>query len=121
MELKPEQIRNVADYCMTNNLDNELEISTLLDSHFHKHKDPKARTALFLLSSDLFFLANLRKNKLFFKHLAPKVRPFIEALVPYPSLHPERPSKTCSLADWSSGLSKNGPTTSCLPTPSWTK
>lgn len=24
IELKPEQIRNVAEYCMTNNVDNEL-------------------------------------------------------------------------------------------------
>ena len=82
MELKGEQIRNVADFCMTNNVDNELEISTLIDKHFYRQKDPKVKTALFLLSSDLFLLANLRKNKQFFKHLAPKVRPFIENLLP---------------------------------------
>jgi hypothetical protein len=84
MELKPEQIRNVADYCMTNNLDNELEISNLIEKHFFRHKDPRAKTALFLLSSDLFILASLKKNKAFFKHLAPKVRPFLEHLLQYP-------------------------------------
>lgn len=68
---------------MTNNVDNEQDISTLLDNHFRKHKDPKSKTAIFLLSSELFFLANLKKNKQFFKYLAPKVRPFIEALSQY--------------------------------------
>jgi len=59
-----------------------MEISNLIDKHFFRHKDARAKTALFLLSSDLFILANLRKNKQFFKYLAPKIRPFIEHLLP---------------------------------------
>ena len=68
---------------MTNNVDNEMEISNMIEKQFFKHKDPKAKIALFLLSSDLFALANLRKNKQFFKYLAPKVRPFLENVLPY--------------------------------------
>ena len=64
-----------------------MEISNLIEKHFFKHKDPKAKTALFLLSSDLFLLANLKKNKQFFKNLTPKVRPFIDSLLPYPFLN----------------------------------
>ena len=60
-----------------------MEISSLIEKHFFKHKDPKAKTALFLLSSDLFLLANIKKNKQFFKNLTPKVRPFIDSLLPY--------------------------------------
>jgi len=59
-----------------------MEISNLIDKHFFRHKDARAKPALFLLSSDLFILANLRKNKQFFKYLAPKIRPFIEHLLP---------------------------------------
>ena len=83
MELKGEQIHNVAQFCMTNNVDNQVEITNLIEKHFFKHKDVKAKTALFLLCSDLFALANLKKNKQFFKFLAPKVRPFLDALQQY--------------------------------------
>ena len=83
LELKSDLIRNVADYCFTNNINNEEEISNLIEKHFNGHKDPRNKTALFMLSSELFFLANLKKNKLFFKFLAPKIRPFIEMLLPY--------------------------------------
>lgn len=72
----------MADYCFTNNINNEEEITNLIDKHFHSSTDSKLQTALFMLSSELLFLANLKKNKLFFKFLSPKIRPFIEILVP---------------------------------------
>ena len=94
MELKAEQVHNVADYCMTNNLNNEQEITALIDKHFNANSDPRSKAALFMLASELFFLANLKKNKLFFKCLAPKVRPFIDSLLPYPTPYPASPSRT---------------------------
>jgi hypothetical protein len=51
MDLKPDQIQNVAEYCITNNANSELEITKLIDKNFHKHKDPRPKTAIFLLSS----------------------------------------------------------------------
>jgi hypothetical protein len=41
----------VADYCFTNNINNEEEISNLIEKHFNAHTDPKNKTALFMLSS----------------------------------------------------------------------
>ncbi len=81
LELKQDQIRSVAEYCITNNANSELEITKLIEKHFLRHKDARPKTALFLLTSEIFFEANLRKNKLFFKHLSPKIKPFIESLL----------------------------------------
>jgi hypothetical protein len=55
----------------------------MIEKHFLRHKDARPKTALFLLTSEIFFEANLRKNKLFFKHLSPKIKPFIESLLQY--------------------------------------
>lgn len=64
-------------------MNSELEIAKIIDNHFHKLKDPRLKTALFLLVSDILVISNLRKNKSFFKHLSPKLRPFIDALLGY--------------------------------------
>lgn len=77
LDLKEDLIRNVAEYCITNNANSELEISKIIEKHFYRHKDARPKTALFLLASEIFLEANLRKNKMFFKHLSPKVRPFL--------------------------------------------
>jgi len=66
---------------MTNNVNNEQEIAKLIEKHFFKRQDPRFKTALFLLISELFYFANLRKNKMFFKHLSPKIKPFLDALI----------------------------------------
>lgn len=98
LDLKPEQIHNVADYCITNNVNSEQEITKLIEKHFFKHVDPRPRTALFLLASELFFLANLRKNMMFFKHLSPKIRPFLEALLMYNVDYLDKQLRVCNLA-----------------------
>ena len=66
---------------MNNNVGSELEIVKVVEKHFNAPtSDIHHKTAIFLFISEIFFLANIKKAKGFFKHFAGKLRPFVEVL-----------------------------------------
>lgn len=55
-------------------------MAKLIERYFAKEEHPAHKTALFLLSSELFLLAKANQNSQFFKHLSPKINHLLAQL-----------------------------------------
>ena len=55
-------------------------MAKLIERYFAKEEHPAHKTALFLLSSELFLLAKANQNSQFFRHLSPKINHLLAQL-----------------------------------------
>lgn len=82
IETKQEVTYNIADYIVTNSLNNENEVAKVLERYFQSNF-LKQKVAIFMVVNEIFLISAKQNDKRFFKALSQKAKGFLEELSMY--------------------------------------